>query len=176
MSVNRYYSSTAQETTLSSGISNSDASATVGGTTGFPVSYPYTLIVDRGTASEEVVEVTAAAGTTLTLTRGVDSTSAVSHSTGASVVHGISARDHREAQQHIAAASGVHGVSGALVGTTDSQTLSNKTLTNPTINNGTWASPTLSGQPTVTDFTNAQHDHSAASREAPFRKRRSLVL
>lgn len=162
MAVNRYYSSTAQETTLSSGISNSDVTATVGGTTGFPVSYPYTLIIDRGTASEEIVEVTAAVSTTLTITRGVDSTSAVSHSTGAAVVHGISARDHREAQQHIAAPSGVHGVVGSVVGTTDSQTLTNKTLTAPTINNGSWASANLPGQPTLTDFTNAQHDHGDA--------------
>ena len=164
MAVNRYYSSTAQETTLSSGISNADTAAAVGGTTGFPVSYPYTLIIDRGTASEEVVEVTNAVSTTLTIIRGVDSTSAVSHSAGAAVVHGISARDHREAQQHIAAASGVHGVSGSVVGTTDSQTLTNKTLTAPTINNGTWASATLSGTPTIGDFTNAQHDHSAANK------------
>ena len=92
----RYYSSTAQETTLSSGINNSVTSIVVGATTGFPGSFPYTLILDPDTASEEVVTVTSAAGTTLTVTRGVDGTTAVSHLSGAKVRHGVSARDFDE--------------------------------------------------------------------------------
>ncbi len=127
--------------------SSSATTITVSGTTGFPVQYPYTLILDRGTATEEIVEVTAAVGGNLTVTRGVDGTSAVGHSIGATVAHGVSARDHREAQEHIANGDGVHGVTGALVGTTDVQTLSGKTLTTPTI----------------ADYSNAQHDHADAA-------------
>lgn len=92
----RYYSSTAVRTTLASSVSDVATSMVVNAVTGFPASTPYTLIVDQDTASEEVVEVTARSGTTLTVTRGVDGTTATSHSSGASVNHGVSARDFDE--------------------------------------------------------------------------------
>jgi hypothetical protein len=74
------------------------------------------------------VEVTSAAGTTLTVTRGVDGTTAFSHNIAAEVVHGITARDVAEPNTHINANSGVHGATGAVVGATDTQTLTNKTI------------------------------------------------
>ncbi|HOW28443.1 MAG TPA: hypothetical protein PK876_08080, partial [Elusimicrobiota bacterium] len=40
-------------------------------------------------------------------------------------------------QTHISATSGAHGITGSFVGTTDSQTLTNKTLTSPSISGGT---------------------------------------
>lgn len=92
----RYYSSTALRTTLASSVSDVATSMVVNAVTGFPASTPYTLIVDQDTASEEVVEVTARSGTTLTVTRAVDGTTATSHSAGASVNHGVSARDFDE--------------------------------------------------------------------------------
>src|SRR5690606_14743706 len=48
---------------------------------------------------------------------------------------------------HIAAAGSVHGITGNVVGTSDAQTLTNKTLTTPTIG----------------DFSNAGHDHTNAA-------------
>jgi len=69
MANSRYYSSIAQQTTLTSGITASGTTMIVAATTGFPGSLPYTLAVDYGASNEELVEVTGVAGTTLTVTR-----------------------------------------------------------------------------------------------------------
>lgn len=147
MAVNRYFSSIAAPTTLTGGISNVGVSVPVLATTGFPTSYPYTVSIDYGSSSEELVDVTGAAGLTLTVTRGVDGTSAQSHSVGAVVRHVSSGRDFADAQGHMGAVSAVHGVAGTLVGTSDTQTLANKTLTSPSIS-GAALSGTLTGSPT----------------------------
>lgn len=147
MAVARFYSSISQPTTLGGGISNANVTIQVGAVTGFPTSYPYTLALDYGSSAEELVDVTNASGTTLTVVRGVDGTSAQTHSVGAVVRHVSSARDFADAQTHMAATAAVHGVAGTLVGTSDTQTLANKTLTTPTIS-GAALSGTLSGTPT----------------------------
>ena len=147
MPVNRYYSSVAIDTTLTGAVNSSATSITVASVSGFPASYPYTLALDYDTSSEELVNVTAAAGLTLTIVRGQDGTTGVAHDAGAAVKHVASARDYREPQEHIAASSAVHGVTGSIVGTSDTQTLSNKTLTTPTI----------------ASFANATHAHTAAA-------------
>ena len=97
----RYYSSTAARTTLASGVDDTTTTFTVVAVSGWPASYPYTLIIDQDTINEEVVSVTNRSGTTLTVTRGVDGTSAVSHSAGAAVNHGVSARDFNEPNQFL---------------------------------------------------------------------------
>ena len=97
----RYYSSTAVRTTLASSINDSVTSIDVVAVVGWPASYPYTVIIDQDTASEEVVEVTARTGTTLTVVRGVDGTTAVAHNSGAAINHGVSARDFDEPNLHV---------------------------------------------------------------------------
>lgn len=176
MPVNRYYSSTAVETTVTSPISAGAASVVVASIAGFPVSTPFTIIFEVGTSNEEISEVTAIAGTTFTINRGVDGSSALSHTSGAKVVHGVSARDFRESQEHIAASVGVHGLGGAtsVVGHDTVQTLSNKTLSSPIINTPTVSNPTMSGggswagsptltTPTIANLTNMPHNHSNAA-------------
>jgi hypothetical protein len=130
----RYYSSVAAETTLVASITNGNTSIQIASATGLPALTPFTLALDYESASEELVEVTAVAGTTLTVTRGIDGTSAAAHNAGARVRHVSSARDFSDSRTHEQSATNVHGtaVGSAVVGTNDTQTLSNKTLNNAT--------------------------------------------
>ncbi len=127
----RNYSSTAVATTLTSSITNATTTLPVAATTGFPGSTPFTLILDEGTASEEIVTITAVAGLNLTATRGQDGTTGVSHSSGATVKHGVSARDFDEPNSFLNL-GGTVGGNTTITGTIGATGLAGSLLTSTT--------------------------------------------
>ena len=155
----RKYSSVSQESNLTSALNSSattmvvnSATALLGGIT-LATGETFTVVIDPDTALEEIVDVippSASGSNTLTITRGtgVDGTNAIAHSAGAKVRHMAIGRDFREANNHIEATTG-HGATGAVVGTTNTQTLTNKTLTSPVL-----TTPAL-GTPASGVLTNA---------------------
>jgi hypothetical protein len=100
-----YYSSAAGSTTLSvalfSAASGSVGSITVASIGGNPPYFPFTLLVDWNTPLAEAITITQPATGTgpyvyANCIRGDDGTAAVSHGVGATVVHGVSARDFQK--------------------------------------------------------------------------------
>jgi hypothetical protein len=107
----------AAATELSAPITNADTAMTVLSAATFPSQFPYTLVLDPGTSLEEAVDVTAAVGSVLTVTRGVDGYAAQAHAAGAAVDHRWTKRDAEEANTHANATTDVHGRTGSLVDT-----------------------------------------------------------
>jgi hypothetical protein len=136
----RKYSSRSQQTTLSGALTSSATTTTVvsgstlaGGVT-ISAGELFTIVIDPDTALEEIVDVSAISGNTLTIVRGIDGSSAVAHSAGAVVRHMAIGRDYREANTHIENVTSAHGLTIAdVITTTNTKTLTNKTLTSPTI-------------------------------------------
>ena len=87
----------------------------------------FIVVLDPETSSEEIVKVTGVSSNTLTVTRGHDGSTAKTHTSGAKARHMGIAEDLRDAASHVEATTG-HGATGAVVGTTNTQTLTNKTI------------------------------------------------
>lgn len=128
----RFYSSTSPEKALVGSITSGQTTLQVSNTIGLPAQFPYTLAVDYEGPTEELVEVSSAAGPVLTVIRAIDGTSSASHADNARVRHVSSARDFSDSRNHENSSTNIHGLSGgeAIVGTTSVQTLSNKTVIN----------------------------------------------
>ena len=156
MAVNRYYSSSATDTVLDTGIDASATQIILASTAGMPQSYPFTLAIGFDLSTEELVNVVGAGsvansyklgtvvGNESVTGRGIDGTTAQAHAAGVAVRHVFTARDMREAQEHIDATGkytvtngtltedqDLHGIGtgeGVVVGTAKTQTLTNKTM------------------------------------------------
>jgi len=154
----RKYSSRSQQTTLASALTDSATSMVVVSGSALMASISptggetFTVVIDPDTSLEEIVDVTQVNTNTLAITREIDGSAAQAHSAGAVVRHMIIGRDLRESNVHIEASSAVHGLTGTVVGTTDSQTLSGKTLTTPIVNGATLTG-TVTSTATITGGT-----------------------
>jgi hypothetical protein len=139
----RKYSSRSQQTTLTATVNPGDAtinvvsgSALLGGVT-LSAGETFTIVINPDTALEEIVDIYSVSGNPvsgniLSVQRNVDGSTAQQHSAGSVVRHMAIGRDYRESNTHIETTA-AHGATGAVVGTTNTQTLTNKTLTSPTI-------------------------------------------
>lgn len=125
----RNFANAATATTLASSMTNVVTTMNLTSKTGWPTSFPFTAVIEPNTANQEIVDVTSlVSGNNFNVTRGVDGSTGVAHSSGVQTLHEATARDYSEANVHVNATGVVHGLTGSIVGTTDTQTLTNKTI------------------------------------------------
>ena len=93
----RQYKGAAAPCTTTNSLTSVDTSVTLSAITGWPstAAVPFYVVIDPGTSSEEKCSATIS-GSTLTLTRGQDDTTAVAHSSGATIYPVFSADDADE--------------------------------------------------------------------------------
>lgn len=134
----RNYTSISEAKTLTANVTNVATQITLNNVTNLP-SPPYILVLSPDTANEEAVLVnadqTGVISPTLNVTRAIETgATATTHTNGNTVKHMIVGSDLQSTQDHIDNTTTAHGATGAVVGTTNTQTLTNKTLTTPKIN------------------------------------------
>ena len=136
--MSRNYRSIAEPKTLSGNVTNIATQITLNNVTGLPTP-PYVLVINPDNASEEVVLVTSdqsgVTAPTLKVERAIETGATAKTHTDTNVVrHMIVGSDLQLVHDHLDNTTTAHGVTGAAVGTTNTQTLTNKTLTTPKIN------------------------------------------
>jgi hypothetical protein len=134
--MSRKYSSVSLETevvgsltTTATTITVANATNLLGGINGASITSTddFIVVLDPETSSEEIVRVTSITSNTLTVVRGYDGSTGKTHTSGAKVRHMAIGEDMRNAAAHIEATA-AHGATDAVVGTTNTQTLTNKTI------------------------------------------------
>ena len=147
--VRREYRGAATPTTLNTAITHSDTALSLANTTGWPTgaSGSFFIVVDPGKPNEEKILCSAQGSGIVSVAgggRGMDGTTASAHLAGAAVYPVWTATEADQANEHLASTSGVHGVASNLVGVSDAQVLSNKTISgsNNTLSNIAQASIT----------------------------------
>ena len=136
----RSYEGAAAAAQLTTDLASSTAALTIFCTdlTNWPTGvggYPFYIVINRGKVNEEKILCSSRTGNVLTVYdvglvngRAADDTSIAAHTANSVVEHIFTATDADEANAHVNASSGVHGLTGSVVGTTDTQTLTNKTI------------------------------------------------
>jgi len=96
----RQYAGSAVATTITAGINTTDTTCSLAASTGWPGSagVSFYVVLDPGTSTEEKCSATIS-GSTLTLVRGQDDTSASSHASGATIYPVFTANDADEANE-----------------------------------------------------------------------------
>ena len=165
----RKYSSTSQETNLTSALSAVATTMVVNSASGLLTSITpaagetFTVVIDPDTALEEIVDVilpSSPSSNTLTITRGVgvDGTIAIAHSAGAKVRHMAIGRDFREANTHVDGTLAAHAAttSTQLRGVISDETGTGSLVfaTTPTLTSANLVTPAL-GTPSAAILTNA---------------------
>jgi hypothetical protein len=130
------YATNVPQTFITGQINATATTMSVQSSSGWPNVFPFTAILEIGTGLQEPIDVTNITGTTWTIVRAIDGTAGFTHQVNATVTHGDIGRDFREARSHLDAHGpldvgnySVHGLStGVVVGTSETQTLTNKTI------------------------------------------------
>lgn len=167
MPTGQQYATNVPQAQLSVGIGTSTTAFAVNSLTSWPTP-PFTAVLDIGQANQEPIDVISVSGNSITnCTRNIDGTTAFTHAANATLTHADIGRDFREPRAHIDAAGptdtqghNVHGLStGAVVGTSESQTLTNKTISagtfsgNQAMGSGAWSGSGSLSQNTITSTT-----------------------
>lgn len=137
MPTGQQYATNVPQTFITGQINPTATVMSVNSSSGWPSVFPFTAVLEIGTSLQEPVDVTNISGTTWTIVRAIDGTVGFTHNPNATVTHADIGRDFRESRSHIDATTtpdatghAVHGLTSgsSVVGTADSQTLTNKTM------------------------------------------------
>lgn len=161
-----FFSNTANDLVMASGVVGIDTAIPFSGAaTGWPGT-PCKMVIEPDTVNAEVVKITSIGPSSFTVVRGQDGTTAQAHSAGAVLQHRWSAAEADEANLHANSTSGVHGVAGTLVGTSDTQVLTNKTLSAPQVDTevvrASSSTPAIAAQAASSGTSNIQEWQSFA--------------